>query len=669
MHVARICMPRARVIRVIAIGSMALATTASATASPFVINEVVTDPQSDWGQSVGGSGNPFDGVPGDGTVTSSDEYIELLNISETAQSLQGYILEMTDTTPEIECFTFDTTDIACTQSDVYRVFQNDGTEIILGSLADRLQAVPPGGYVVLGNPTGALNNTITLTLLNDGLVLDTVALGESGSPDADAIARADEAVSRFPNGADSGNDQQDFLSRSATLGRSNGDACLVTQGQMVINEVVGDPQSNWNHSVDPKEPTLSGFPFDGTSDGTDITAGDEYIELKNLSGQPLDLRGCTLTMTDSTPERFFFQAAPFPANPYIHVFSNSGERVGGTISLRSVPSDGYVVLGDPPGSINNGTTSTPTIITLAGPAPIDSVSFGNPAPTLNASTPFDEAIVRLPDGIDTDDDAADFAARQATLGRSNDASTCVLLAGQAVVNEVVGDPETDWNQTEGGSGTPFDGTRGNGAVTASDEYIELKNVTNEPLDFWWCIIEIIDTTPEVVTINGANGMGVFSADGTFLGGADFIHAVPSGGYLVVGNPPGQINNGTASAPTVTLLLGKDGVELDRVSFGDAAPSLGADSHLNEAVARMPDGTDTNVDAADFQPCAATPGTSNGDNCQGVCNGIHNLDAWKAFVGSQSGPAFLADCPSMDTDADGDLDMNDAAAFQRLYVDP
>lgn len=667
MHVVRIGSPRTHAIRVLVFGSIALATTTAVTASPFVINEVVTDPQSDWSQSVGGSGNPFDGVPGDGTVTASDEYVELLNLSAIPQSLQGYILEMTDTTPELECFTFDTTDAACTQSDVYRVFQSNGTEIIAGSLADRLQAVPPGGYVVMGNPTGSINNTITLTLLSGGLVVDTVVLGDFGAPDPNASARADEAVSRFPNGTDSGIDLQDFLSRSATLGRSNGDACLVTPGQMVINEVVGDPQSNWNHSVDPKEPPLPGFPFDGMSDGTDISAGDEYIELKNISGQSLDLRGCTLTMTDSTPAQFFFQSAPFPANPFVHVFSSSGERVGGTISLRSIPSDGYVVLGDPPGSINNGTTTTPTIITLEGPALIDSASFGSAAPTLNASTPFDEAIVRLPDGIDSDDDAADFAARQATLGRSNDASTCVLLAGQALINEVVGDPQTDWNQSDGGSGTPFDGTRGNGPVTASDEFIELKNVTNGPLDFWWCTIEIIDTTPEVATINGASGMGVFSADGTFLGGADFIHAVPAGGYLVVGNPPGQINNGSVNAPTVTTLLGKDGIEIDRVSFGDAAPSLGAVARLDEAVVRLPDGFDTNVDVADFQPCAASPGTANGDVCQGFCNGMHNLVAWVVIVGSLTGPAILADCPSLDSDADGDLDIKDAAAFQRLYV--
>ena len=50
---------------------------ATAHADRLGITEVVTDPQADHSESAGGNGVAFDHLPGNGSITSSDEFIEL----------------------------------------------------------------------------------------------------------------------------------------------------------------------------------------------------------------------------------------------------------------------------------------------------------------------------------------------------------------------------------------------------------------------------------------------------------------------------------------------------------------------------------------------------------------------------------------------------------------
>ena len=57
----------------------------------IVINEIVTDPQQDWNDSEGGDGIPFNNVPGNGTITPTDEWIELLNTGSEAVDLTAAV--------------------------------------------------------------------------------------------------------------------------------------------------------------------------------------------------------------------------------------------------------------------------------------------------------------------------------------------------------------------------------------------------------------------------------------------------------------------------------------------------------------------------------------------------------------------------------------------------
>jgi hypothetical protein len=177
------------------------------------INEVCVDPQQDWGDTEGGNGEPFDDLPGSGSVSSADEWIELVNANPFPVNIAGAALEMRDTTPSF-------------------VYLNNGAVFAMqfsqgGSVTNFL----PGEYLTIGEPEGTMNNNTFLSL-NDGLnaAVDSVELGDDsegdgagdGAPNGNATGPQDETVSRMPNGIDTGSDPDDFSQGGATIGSFNG---------------------------------------------------------------------------------------------------------------------------------------------------------------------------------------------------------------------------------------------------------------------------------------------------------------------------------------------------------------------------------------------------------------------------------------------------------------
>lgn len=145
----------------------------------IVINEIVTTPLHDWGDS-NEAGLPFDPLPGDGSVSDTDEWIELVNRSDRRIDL--------------------------TQVDV-RLEAMDGTPAVT-ALAD-----PPGAYFGAGGdfdrwlpdealvvrPRGSLSSRdLTVRVVSGDRVLDDVRLAEDGGehpggPPPDAVR---ESVAR-----------------------------------------------------------------------------------------------------------------------------------------------------------------------------------------------------------------------------------------------------------------------------------------------------------------------------------------------------------------------------------------------------------------------------------------------------------------------------------------
>ncbi|MFQ5639503.1 MAG: FlgD immunoglobulin-like domain containing protein [bacterium] len=195
----------------------------------LIINEVVTDPQQDWNDSGGGNGIPFDDVPGNGSVTNTDEWVELFNADSQPVNLTagaGWSLELNDGTP-------DTLFFSDPGSAVEFVFSNGGA----------LNNFQPGEYLVIGNPPGTnLSNDIFLILRDaSDTAVDDVELGDDpeddgagdGAPDGspgggNATDPDDEAIARLPNAGDTDDDVADFTQQAASIGSSNDAQVCVT---------------------------------------------------------------------------------------------------------------------------------------------------------------------------------------------------------------------------------------------------------------------------------------------------------------------------------------------------------------------------------------------------------------------------------------------------------
>ena len=148
-------------------------------ADSILLTEVVTDPQADHSENAGGNGVPYDLLPGTGTVSSVDEFVELYNSGAVPVDLTGFTLDFLDTTPSR--YTFGST---------------SGTGTLLFTSGSSLEHLLPGGFVLLANPPGALNNDLDVELRDPlGALWDLLA-----AIDGNATSGLDEAVARLWTG-------------------------------------------------------------------------------------------------------------------------------------------------------------------------------------------------------------------------------------------------------------------------------------------------------------------------------------------------------------------------------------------------------------------------------------------------------------------------------------
>ena len=165
-----------------------------------VINEVVTDPQTDW------SSNDFSGVPGGGAVSAADEFVELY-FKTAGLDLTGWTIALNDGSPSSGDLT---------SAGAFQVARYVG--------AGSAQATAAGAYLLLGNPRGSssmANNLVIVLSDNHGTIIDQVELGNGAAPSGSATGPDDEAVARVPNGVDTGDDGADFIQQAATPGTAN----------------------------------------------------------------------------------------------------------------------------------------------------------------------------------------------------------------------------------------------------------------------------------------------------------------------------------------------------------------------------------------------------------------------------------------------------------------
>ncbi len=205
-------------------------------------------------------------------------------------------------------------------------------------------------------------------------------------------------------------------------GMSGNSILNFTAVDVVINEIVTDPQQDWSTTG-----------FDGTISAGVISQGtDEWIELL-VNSDNVDLSGWTIELIDGTDViGDLTNTGAFD----VSLYSSAGS---GTFSTTEAGD--YLVLGnvDLTGAMNN----TGLVIKLKDPSGgvVDSVKIGggsNEAPSGNAISIYNETLQRFSNGLDTNTDDSDFTKGQASIGVPNTGPSVSIAASASSIVEASG---------------------------------------------------------------------------------------------------------------------------------------------------------------------------------------------------------------------------------------
>lgn len=508
-------------------GDDAMGADAAPNQATIIINEVVTHARQDWGDS-GGDGEPFDRTPGDGRISSSDQYIELYNAGTTIVDIRNWELTMVDASSDTA------------------LISESNTEIDLAiSPGSTLSALQPGGFVVVGNPDGTMANDVFITLRDaSGRLVDDVEIGGVGrdaegdgpedgapSPSENGFARGvfEEAIARPVGAGDTNVDALDFVKMPATplapniapeppdetvppdvVTEPTGNSFPVTQlirigfseaidadsidgnvaisagglnipvvmftlddldkvlvlntvgrlpfdqdiqvtvtggagglsdragnalasnlqatfhtepapanaNAVMLNELCISAQQDWNHSS-------GGQPFSATPGIGDVSSSDEWVELLvNQAG--LDLSGYTLEVFNG----------PTVTDPTLSItpLNEATINIFGSGTLTSTASGDRIIIGNPNDSMEESifVALRDEFGQLVDAVEVggnnededrggDGIENGAPEPGADGDSQdlSDEVVARVPDGVDTGDDVADWAHAVATPGAPN----------------------------------------------------------------------------------------------------------------------------------------------------------------------------------------------------------------------------------------------------------
>ncbi|CAN0456122.1 unnamed protein product, partial [Discosporangium mesarthrocarpum] len=173
---------------------------------------------------------------------------------------------------------------------------------------------------------------------------------------------------------------------------------------VVINEVVTDPQQDWSTNG-----------FNGTIGAGSVTQGtDEWVELF-IQSAGIDFTGWTIELNDGTDvSGDLTTTGAFDAQNYV---------TAGSGTFNNTESGDYLVLGNVDGSGAMNNTGLTINLKDPGGAIVDAVVIGGgggEAPSGNATSTTNESVQRIPNGTDTDTDNSDFVKAGASIGAAND---------------------------------------------------------------------------------------------------------------------------------------------------------------------------------------------------------------------------------------------------------
>lgn len=380
------------------------------------------------------------------------------------------------------------------------------------------------------------------------------------------------------------------------------------QQRLIFNEILADPPLD--------------LPGDANGDGTRDAAEDEFVELTNASSDTLDLTGWMLG-DDEAINFTFPEGYRLPPRRLIVVFG--GGDVSGVQGYDPDPLLTRVFSAD--STVGNGLANGGEYIVMVSPDGTEDAyigygsKVGGGAPDTDATQGItfeygeditvaaneDQSATRNPDG----NTAGDEVWFQHSTVSSDLFSPGLTLTGNPdfpkplppltiVINEVLADPPTgDPGDANG------DGTRN----AAEDEFVELANVGDEPVDIsGWMLGDdegVGFTFPDGYTLQPRDLIVVF-------GGGD-VSGVP--GYdadplmTKVFSADSTVGNGLANGGDIILLLSDDGSYDTWLAYGSLANSGGppdaeqyeigidvsAPANADNSITRFPDGNTNQID--------------------------------------------------------------------------
>ena len=235
----------------------------------------------------------------------------------------------------------------------------------------------------------------------------------------------------------------------------------------------------------------------------------------------------------------------------------------------------------------------------AGPPPsVDTIQVGSLAPGQSVTIPR-PGTAPAADGVLNNRitaDGADPAIAIVTIGASPSTSP--------VINEVVVTPIRDWDDSgPGGDGITLNAVPGTGvapspAVTTADQWLEIRTNTGSPTELNGWTLTFTDSagaartltlTPAMLTSNGTRYL-VLGSPGSLFPGLPAPVAISPASVLTLRDTTGQVIDSVNLAAITALAGGATGIG-------------------NEALARVPDGLQTNQ-PSDFQRRPASIGGIN-----------------------------------------------------------
>ena len=554
---------------------LAVATVSAASAQQALFfNEINADPAAD----LPGDAN------GDGIRSSSqDEFVELANLSADSLDLTGWMLG----DDEAINFTFpngyklaprhllvvfgggDVTGVDGYDPDplVTRVFSADST--VGNGLANG------GEYIVLKSPDGTADTYAAYGSkvgLGAPATSATTGITFEYGVDVNVPANSDQSATRSPDGNVSGAEpwalhstvSSALFSPGVTVNGTNVIPKPPPTLTVIINEVLADPPS--------------GDPGDSNGDGTRSSSQDEFVELANVSSEPVDISGWQLG--DDEAVNFTFPDGYVMApRSFLVVFG--GGDVTGVEGYDADPLVTRVFSAD--STVGNGLANGGEIVLLhSADGSYDTwLAFGSKSATggppntddyeiqidVSAAANADNSITRFPDGnvniVDPFVQHLTVANAAFSPNTTIDGRTTVpppQPQTTVVINEVLADAT--------GAGD----ANGDGVISATeDQFIEIVNASEETpvhLGGWHVGDEggMTFTFPDGYMLAPQAMVAVFG--GGDVSGAPGYSADPM--LTRVFAASGTLGDGMDAAGDFAVLASSDGSYDAYVSFGSKA---------------------------------------------------------------------------------------------------